>query len=82
MDVLGSQLRVTTIDPGMVETEFSLVRFKGDREQAADVYQGITPLSPHDIAEAILFCITRPAHVNVSDMIILATAQAAATMTQ
>lgn len=81
MDILGSQVRVTTIDPGMVETEFSLVRFKGDAEKAEKIYQGMTPLTPHDIADAIVYCATRPAHVNVSDMIILATDQAAATMT-
>ncbi|MBW4468122.1 MAG: SDR family oxidoreductase [Pegethrix bostrychoides GSE-TBD4-15B] len=80
MDLLGTALRVSSIDPGMVETEFSEVRFHGDRERASSVYQGITPLTPHDIAEIVLFCVSRPAHVNISDLIVLATAQASATM--
>lgn len=80
MDLLGSGLRVTNIEPGMVETEFSQVRFHGDESRAAKVYQGIEPLTPDDIAETIIFALTRPAHVNIQDMLILATAQASATM--
>ncbi len=80
MDLLGTALRVSSVDPGMVETEFSEVRFHGDRDRASSVYQGVTPLTPDDIAEIVLFCVTRPAHVNISDLIVLATAQASATM--
>jgi serine 3-dehydrogenase len=80
MDLLGTPIRVSSVDPGMVETEFSQVRFHGDRERASTVYQGVTPLTPADIAEIVLFCVTRPPHVNISDLIVLATAQASATM--
>jgi 3-hydroxy acid dehydrogenase/malonic semialdehyde reductase len=65
----------------MVETEFSLVRFKGDEERAAKVYQGFEPLLAQDIAEAIWFVVSRPAHVNINDMLIMPTAQASATIT-
>jgi len=65
-DVLGTPLRVTSVDPGMVETPFSEVRFRGDKERAAKVYQGVTPLTPHDVADAILWAVTRPAHVNIA----------------
>jgi len=78
IDLMGTSLRVTNIDPGMVETEFSVVRFHGDQERAAKVYQGLKPLSPDDVAEAIIFCASRPPHVNVSEVIIMATAQATA----
>ncbi len=64
----------------MVETEFSLVRFRGDGERAVKVYQGLTPLAPDDIAEAVVFCATRPEHVNVSELVVYPTAQASATM--
>jgi len=80
MDLLGTPIRVSSVDPGMVETEFSQVRFHGDHDRASSVYQGVTPLMPTDIAEIVLFCVTRPAHVNISDLIVLATAQASATM--
>ena len=80
MDLLGTPIRVTCVEPGMVETEFSIVRFRGDRERAAKVYQGLQPLTADDIADAILYCATRPAHVNVQDMLIMPTAQASATM--
>lgn len=80
MDVHGSAIRVTSIDPGMVETEFSLVRFKGDQQRADNVYAHMHPLTPEDIADAVAYSATRPAHVNVSEMIILATDQSAATM--
>jgi 3-hydroxy acid dehydrogenase / malonic semialdehyde reductase len=80
MDLLGTPVRVSSVDPGMVETEFSQVRFHGDTERASNVYRGMTPLMPEDVAEIVLFCITRPAHVNISDIIVLATDQASATM--
>lgn len=65
-DVLGTAVRVTSIDPGTVESDFSLVRFRGDAGRAAKVYQGITPLTPEDVAEAILWAVTRPPHVNIA----------------
>jgi len=73
-------IKVTAINPGLVETEFSLVRFKGDKEKANINYQGYKPLSAKDIAEVILFTIKRPSHVNISDLIILPTAQASTTI--
>lgn len=79
-DLLGTQVRVTAIDPGMVETEFSLVRFNGDEARAKQVYEGMTPLKAEDVAECIAFAVTRPAHVNICDMIVLATDQASATL--
>jgi serine 3-dehydrogenase len=80
MDLSGTNVRVSTVDPGMVETEFSLVRFHGDADRAGKVYQGLTPLSPDDVADAVLYCATRPPHVNISEVIIMPTAQAAATI--
>lgn len=77
IDLLHDNIKVTNIAPGMVETEFSIVRFKGDKERADKVYQGLTPLFAQDIAEAILFAVTRPAHVCINDMLIMPTAQAA-----
>jgi 3-hydroxy acid dehydrogenase/malonic semialdehyde reductase len=65
-DLLGTPVRVTSVDPGMVETDFSLVRFHGDHERAAKVYKGITPLSPEDVADAIVWAAGRPAHVNIA----------------
>jgi len=79
MDVLGSGVRVSTVDPGMVETEFSVIRFGGDRQRAAQVYEGVTPLSADDIAEAVVWVAQRPPHVVVADMVLLATAQSGAT---
>ena len=69
-DLLGTPVRVTTVDPGMVETDFSLVRFHGDAERAAKVYKGVTPLTPEDVADAILWAVTRPAHVNVARILL------------
>jgi serine 3-dehydrogenase len=76
LDLNGTPLRVSEVAPGMVETEFSLVRFHGDAERAAKVYQGLTPLGPDDIADAVVWCATRPAHVNVSEVVVMPTAQA------
>lgn len=76
IDLLEHGIRVTSIHPGMVETEFSEVRFKGDKEKAAKVYEGLTPLYANDIAETILFVISRPAHVNINDILIMPTVQA------
>jgi 3-hydroxy acid dehydrogenase/malonic semialdehyde reductase len=80
IDLVQHGIKVTNIAPGMVNTEFSLVRFKGDKDRAAVVYKGLTPLFARDIAEAILFAVTRPAHVCINDMLIMPTAQAAATV--
>ncbi len=76
IDLLEHGIRVTAIHPGMVETEFSEVRFKGDKEKAAKVYEGLTPLFAQDIAEAIWFAVSRPIHVNINDMLIMPTIQA------
>jgi 3-hydroxy acid dehydrogenase/malonic semialdehyde reductase len=69
-DLLGRPVRITTVDPGAVETEFSLVRFKGDAGRASAVYEGISPLTPEDIAECILFALTRPPHVNIDELVV------------
>ncbi|AXC10498.1 Short chain dehydrogenase [Acidisarcina polymorpha] len=75
-DVLGTPLRVTSVDPGMVETPFSEVRFRGDTKRAAQVYEGVTPLKPEDIADAILWAVTRPAHVNIARILLTPVDQA------
>ena len=80
MDVLDKGIKVSSIDPGLVETGFSIVRFSGDEEKAKNVYSGIKPLSGRDIAETVLFCANRPDHVNINDIIITPLAQASATM--
>jgi len=79
MDVLGSGVRVSTVDPGMVETEFSLVRFAGDAERAEDVYRDINPLRAADVAETVVWIADRPAHVQVAEVLLLPTDQASAT---
>ena len=80
IDLLPHGIKVTAINPGMVETEFSKVRFKGDEERAGKVYDGLEPLLADDIADAIWFAVSRPAHVNINDMLIMPTAQATATL--
>jgi 3-hydroxy acid dehydrogenase/malonic semialdehyde reductase len=77
LDLLGTRVRVSAVDPGMVETDFSLVRFRGDRERAAQVYRHFPPLAARDVAEAVLFCATRPLHVNINEMIVMPQDQAA-----
>jgi 3-hydroxy acid dehydrogenase / malonic semialdehyde reductase len=69
LDLMGTPVRVTSVDPGMVETDFSVVRFRGDQERAAKVYQDITPLKPEDIAETIVWAAGRPAHVNIHTVV-------------
>jgi len=79
-DLVPYGIKVSSVCPGAVETEFSLVRFKGDQERAEKVYDGFDPLQPEDIADVIYFIITRPAHVNIQDVLIMPTAQASATI--
>jgi NADP-dependent 3-hydroxy acid dehydrogenase YdfG len=74
-DLLGRPIRVTTVDAGLVETEFSVVRFRGNKDAAADVYRGVTPLTAEEIAECVLFAVTRPPHVNVDELVVKALAQ-------
>lgn len=78
IELMPSGIKVTTIAPGAVETEFSLVRFRGDEQKAKQVYKGFTALSGKDIAETILFVLSRPAHVNIDDLLIMPTDQASA----
>jgi 3-hydroxy acid dehydrogenase/malonic semialdehyde reductase len=80
IDLVDTPVRVSTVDPGLVETEFSMVRFRGDKRKAKKVYKGISPLTGEDVAEAILFCVTRPPHVNIHQLHIMPTAQASATI--
>lgn len=75
-DLLGTPVRVSCIDPGLVATEFSQVRFRGDTERAKRVYQGLTPLTPADVADVVFFCVTRPPHVNISEVLVMPTDQA------
>lgn len=79
-ELLGTPLRVMNMEPGLVDTEFSVVRFAGDAARAKKVYQGLTPLSPDDVADCIAFAVTRPLHMSLDRMLILATDQAGATM--
>ncbi len=80
MDFNGTGVRVSNVDPGLVETEFSIVRFKGDTERAKQVYQGYKPLTGEDIARVVLFIVTLPEHVNIQDILITPTAQATTTI--
>ena len=80
LDLNGTGVRVSTVDPGMVETEFSLVRFHGNAGRAGKVYQGFMPLIAEDIADAVVYCATRSLHVDVAEMLVLPTAQASATL--
>ncbi len=82
IDLLPHGIKVTAINPGMVETEFSKVRFKGDETRAKKVYDGLEPLAANDIADAIWFAVSRPAHVNINDMLIMPAAQATATIVE
>ena len=75
-DVLGTPIRVTSVDPGMVQTDFSLVRFHGDEDRAAKVYKGVKPLTPEDIAEVIVWTASRPAHVNIARVLLTPVQQA------
>ena len=79
MDVLGTGVKVSTVDPGLVQTEFSVVRFHGDRDRADQVYAGVQPLTGVDIAETVVWVASRPPHVQVAEVIVLAGAQASAT---
>jgi 3-hydroxy acid dehydrogenase / malonic semialdehyde reductase len=80
MDLVETPVRVCTIDPGLVETEFSEVRFHGDEVRAKKTYQNMTPLTPEDIADAVFFAASRPAHVQIAEMIVMPTAQASTTL--
>jgi 3-hydroxy acid dehydrogenase / malonic semialdehyde reductase len=80
IDLLRYGIRVSTVSPGLVETEFSIVRFKGDQEKAKYPYRGMVPLTARDVAEAVFFMITRPPHVSIHDLLIMPSAQAAALM--
>jgi NADP-dependent 3-hydroxy acid dehydrogenase YdfG len=80
IDLNAHSIKVTAIHPGLVETEFSLVRFKGDEQRAATIYKGFEPLKANDIADLILFALTRPPHVVIADLVVLPTAQASATV--
>ena len=79
-DLLGTPIRVSCIDPGLVETEFSQVRFHGDTERAEKVYQGLTPLTGDDVADVVFFCVTRPNHVNISEILLVPVDQANTTL--
>lgn len=76
IELVGQPVRVTEVDPGLVETEFSLVRFDGDAERAGGVYRGLTPLSADDVADVIAFAVTRPSHVDIDQVVIRPRAQA------
>lgn len=79
LDMLDKGIKVSSVDPGMVYTEFSKVRFSGDESRAEQVYKGITPLSPSDVAEAVVFCATRPFNVNINEVILTPIQQASST---
>jgi NADP-dependent 3-hydroxy acid dehydrogenase YdfG len=79
-DLVDTPLRVCTVDPGLVETEFSIVRFRGNEERAKTVYQNLAALTGEDVAEAVLFCATRPPHVQIAELIVMPTNQASSTL--
>ena len=74
-DLLGRPIRITTVDAGLVESEFSLVRYRGDEDMAKAVYEGVDPVTPDDVADCVLFALTRPPHVNVDEIVVKALAQ-------
>lgn len=78
LDLLETGVRVSTVDPGLVDTEFSIVRYRGDEDRARNTYRGMTPLSGDDVAEAVIFCATRPPHANVHELLLMPEAQASA----
>ncbi len=80
MDLHGTPLRVSSVDPGLVETEFSVVRFDGDAARADAVYAGMQPLTPEDVADVVVFCATRPPHVNLSEVVLIPVDQSSSTM--
>jgi NADP-dependent 3-hydroxy acid dehydrogenase YdfG len=80
-DLLGRPIRLTTVDPGLVETNFSRVRFRGDEEKATAVYQGLEPLRPEDVADCIVFAVTRPQRMNVDEIVVKALHQSTAVRT-
>ena len=80
LDLNGKGIKVGAINPGLVQTEFSEVRFKGDSERAEKVYQGYTPLKPEDVADIIWFAVTRPPHVNIADLTVMCLDQASSTI--
>ena len=78
-DLLGRPIRLTLVDPGLVETSFSTVRFRGDTDKAKEVYERVEPLTPDDVAECVVFALTRPPHVNIDELVIKALAQSSPT---
>jgi NADP-dependent 3-hydroxy acid dehydrogenase YdfG len=80
LNLVDTNIRVTTIDPGLVETEFSLVRFRGNKEKAKVVYKGITPLTPDNVADAVYFAASRPENVVVAELLLLPNKQASSTV--
>ena len=74
-DLLGRPIRITTVDAGLVESEFSLVRYKGDADAAEAVYEGLDPVTPDEVADCVLFALTRPPHVNIDEIVVKALAQ-------
>ncbi len=80
IDAAGSGVRFTNIQPGMVETEFSGIRFRGDEEKASQVYDGMDPIRPEDVADAVLWAVTRPANINIGEIVIWAAAQASTSL--
>jgi 3-hydroxy acid dehydrogenase/malonic semialdehyde reductase len=78
-DLLGRPIHLTTVDPGLVETNFSRVRYRGDEDAAAKVYEGVEPVRPEDVADCVVFAVTRPAHVNIDEIIVKALAQSSPT---